>query len=236
MKKFLLFSLILITFLNVDAQTTTTKSSIGISLGPSLPIGDFGSKDLNNSESGLANVGGFLAIDYGYKFSKFFGATASLQGSIHGMNKEALASYAVPQGTGAGLSIESGVWKMANVMVGFFQIVPLTKNEELNLEIRALSGYQLTSSPYLKVNISIPGMGSFNTAQESETSGALAYALGAALKYKLSDNIALKLKGDYVGAKPKFSVTTYPADAPVTQKVRQSVTTFNLGLGLAISF
>lgn len=236
MKKILLLSLISFVYFNVNAQTITHKSSIGITVGPSFPLGDFGSKDLGNSQSALAKVGGFLGIDYSYRFSKYFGAIVSAQGRIHGVDEKALAAYAVPEGTGASLSITTSTWRMGAIMAGVFQVVPLTKDEKLNLEVRALGGYQSTSSPKMDVKISIPGMGSFQSTQESESVGSFAYVVGAGLKYSLSPSIALKLSGDYNGAQPKFTVTTYPADAPVTQKVKQSVGAFNVGVGLAIGF
>lgn len=236
MKKILLLSLISFVCFNANSQTVTQKSSIGITIGPSFPLGDFGSKDLGNSESGLAKVGGFLAIDYSYKFSKYFGAIVSAQGRMYSVDEKALAAYGVPDGTGASLSITTSAWKMGAIMAGVFQVVPLTKDEKLNLEIRALGGYQSTSSPKLDVKIAIPGMGSFQDSQESESSGSFAYLVGAGLKYSLSPAVALKLSGDYNGAQPKFSVTTYPADAPVTQQVRQSIGAFNVGVGLVIGF
>ncbi|KQC00661.1 outer membrane beta-barrel protein [Pedobacter sp. Hv1] len=236
MKKILLFSLISFVYFNVNAQTVSQKSSIGITVGPSFPVGDFASKDLSNSQSGLAKVGGFLGIDYSYRFSKYFGAIVSAQGRIHGVDEKALSTYAVPDGSGASLSIATGTWKMGAIMAGIFQVVPLTKDEKLNLEIRALGGYQSTSSPKVDVKISIPGMGSFQDTQESESAGSFAYVVGAGLKYSLSPSLALKLSGDYNGAQPKFTVTTYPADAPVTQQVKQSIGTFNVGIGLAIGF
>lgn len=236
MKKFLLLGLILGAFFKVNAQTTASKSSIDISVGPSFPVGEFGNKDLGSNGAGLAKVGGFLTIDYGYRFSKHFGAIVSVQGRIYGVDENALRGLAVPEGTGAGLSVETGIWKMANAMVGVFQVVPLSKDEKLNLEVSALAGYQSTSSPKLNVRITVPGMGSFQNEQKSETAGALAYAVGAALKYNLSANVALKLRGDYLGGKPKFSVTTYPENAPVTESVGQNIGTFNLGIGLSIGF
>ena len=236
MKKILLFSLISFVYFNVNAQTITHKSTLGITVGPSFPLGDFGNKDLSSSQSGLAKVGGFLGIDYGYRFSKYFGAMVSAQGRVYGVDEKALATYAIPEGVGAGLSISSSTWKMGAIMAGVFQIVPLTKDEKLNLEVRALGGYQSTSSPKVDVRISIPGMGSFQNTQESESVGSFAYLVGAGLKYSLSSSIALKLNGDYNGAQPKFTVTTYPADAPVRQKVKQSIGAFNVGVGLAIGF
>lgn len=236
MKKILLLSLISFVCFRANSQTVTQKSSIGITIGPSFPIGDFGNKDLANSQSGLAKVGGFLGIDYSYKFSKYFGAMVSAQGRIHGVDENALAAYGVPEGTGAGLSITTGVWKVGAIMAGVFQTVPLTKDEKLNLEIKALGGFQSTSSPKLDVSVSIPGMGSFQTTQESTSSNSFAYVVGAGLKYSLTDAVALKLTGDYNGTQAKFLVTTYPADAPVTQKVGQSIGVFNLGVGLVIGF
>ncbi|MBB2144997.1 outer membrane beta-barrel protein [Pedobacter sp. LMG 31464] len=236
MKKTLLLGLITFLYFNVNAQTITKKSAIGISIGPSFPLGDFGDKDISNENSGLAKIGGFLGIDYSYTFSKYFGGIVSLQGRLHSVDENALSAYAVPDGTGASLSMKTTAWKTGSIMAGIFHTVPLTKNEKLNFEVRALAGLQSTSSPKIDVNVFIPGMGSFNSSQESTSVNSFTYSLGMAFKYSLDNRMALKLGGDYNGAQPKFSTYSYPADAPVEQEVKQSTGAFNLAIGLSIGF
>lgn len=233
MKKILLLSMLLAFYLQAMAQS---RSSISIAVGPSFPIGDFGSKNIANTESGLAAVGGFAAISYNYQFSNFFGVTASIKGSIHGIDKNALNSYSLPTGSGASLTLETTPWKFANIMGGMYQTIPVTNDEKLVLQIKELVGMQLNNSPEVKSTGYIPGIGSLNGIMKSESSTSFTYLFGLGFKYNLNKGLGLLLFGEYAGTNPKFTVTTYPADAPVKQKMAQGVSVVDLGIGLNISF
>ena len=59
------------------------KGYIGISLGPSIPLGDLASKDIDNESAGFATSGAIFDISVAYKLGKGpFGITAMLRGQI----------------------------------------------------------------------------------------------------------------------------------------------------------
>ncbi|WP_316803410.1 outer membrane beta-barrel protein [Pedobacter nototheniae] len=238
MKRIIFFLCVWLGFLNLSAQTTNQKSFIGISVGPSFPVGDFANKSVSNENSGLATTGGFLNLNYGYRFSNNFGAIAILRGSIYGVDSQSLKNnYSLPDGSGGSISFDAGTWKTGAVMVGLFQGISLGTNKDFVLEARGAIGVQRTSSPSLKIKGSITGFGTFEGEQKSVSATAFAYLVGLGLNYGLGNNLSLKLHGDYSGSNPKFqdiTASSYAAGTKITSK--QNINTIDVGVGLALNF
>jgi len=235
-KKILFLSLISLVSAVTNAQDFKKHSSITIAVGPSIPTGEFANKDFFDEKSGLADVGGYAHVGYSYQFSRFFGAVAAVSGRIHGVNKNALQTYALPTGSGSSLNLRTTTWRFLNLMGGISQTVPLTTNEKLTVELREMVGIQFSNSPEIQTSGFIPGIGSLANVQKSQAVNSLAYSLGFGVNYIVASNLGLKLFGDYQGASPAFSFTTYPADAPVEQKIKQQTSAVSLGLGVTFGF
>ena len=233
-RKIFILSLISVISFNVYAQNFKKESSLTIAIGPSFPLGEFADKDLYNEKDGLASVGGYASIAYGYQFSRFFGAIASIDGRIHGVDKDALKAYTLPTGSGASMSLETSTWRFLRIMTGISQTVPITKNEKLALEIKELIGIQFSNSPEVQTSGFIPGVGSLNNVEESQSVNSFAFGLGLGFKYKLGDNLGLKFFGEYQGANPSFKYNY--DDVSKTYEVKQQTSAFNAGLGISFGF
>jgi hypothetical protein len=80
MKKIVLSLVALMTFI-FQSHAQDEKGYIGISLGPSIPMGDLSSKDADNDAAGWANTGAVFDISFAYKLGEGnFGITALLRG------------------------------------------------------------------------------------------------------------------------------------------------------------
>lgn len=233
MKKSLFLSLFFLASFGVYAQNFKKESSIAISVGPSFPVGEFANKNLYDERDGLASVGGYASIAYNYQFSRFFGAVAAVDGRIHGVDKNALKAYTLPTGSGASLSLETSTWRFLRAMVGVSQTVPITKNEKLALEVKELIGVQFSNSPEVKTTGFIPGVGSLNGVQESQSKNSFAYGLGIGLNYKVANKLKLKLFGEYQGSSPTF---IYDIGDIAKNQIKQETGAINVGLGLAFGF
>ncbi|SER78508.1 outer membrane beta-barrel protein [Pedobacter rhizosphaerae] len=238
MKKALLFLLSLFIYFQSTAQTPGKRSYISIAVGPSLPIGDFGSKDLSDEDSGLAKMGGFVNISYGYKFTESISMLVLLRGGIYGVDTDAfLKGYATPDGSAASLSVSTTTWKTGAIMAGIQQSLPLNSKKSLLLETRAAIGIQKSKSPATTINMSISGFGNFSGKQEPMSSTSAAYFLGLSLNYNLGSNISLKFNADYTGANPKFEYTLATNNTIQTStKLKQNISVIDLGIGLGVSF
>jgi len=235
MKKILLSILLFSASCTAFSQSTPGKSAVFIGLGPSLPVGQFGLKDATNEDAGMAAVGFYLDFGYQYQFSKNVGAIAMFKGKIHGLSKDAL-NYALPTGSGGSISIESSTWKMGSVLLGLSQRLPLIKSNAFAIEFREAAGVQFTSSPRLNVRYNIPGIGSSNVTQESQSASSFAYLLGVSFSYQLDSHLALKLYGDYNNSNVKFKdiTVTTEGNTTVIAAPHQKTGTIDVGLGLTI--
>lgn len=235
MKKRLLSALLLFCSVTTFAQSTAKKSSIFIGLGPSIPIGDFASKNSSDEKDGLATTGFYFDLGYQYQFSKNVGAIAIFKWKTHGIAKEALR-YAVPDGSGGRLSINAGSWKTASVLGGVIQTFALSKSENFKIEFREAAGIQFTSTPELDVNYNIPGVGSSSGKQESQSAKSFAYLLGMAFKYQLSSTLGLRLYGDFNNSNANFKAFTVNSGGTTVTvpSSKQKTGTIDVGLGLTI--
>jgi hypothetical protein len=232
MKKILTFLAFTLIWYTANAQNVG-KSTISISLGPSFPIGKFALKDMSDEESGLAKIGGFLDLSYGYQLSKYLGITAALKGSVHGID---FSSYAVPSGVGASSQTTTTTWKTGAILVGLSQVFPLSEDGKFKFELRELAGIQSTKSPEVNVSINVPGIGNMNSKQESAKATSFAYALGAGFSYSVDRAIGLKLFADYGASNPKFDVSASSGTNTTQQESAQRINMVNLGVGLTIGF
>ncbi len=210
------------------------KSFAGISIGASMPTGDFGSNDLSNDKAGLAKTGLSLNLSYGYHFSKNFGGILMAKGNFNAIDMDTFRQqFSVPTGSGASYSIGTGSYKSGAVLAGMFANVPITGDEKFSFEVRALAGYQNSTIPKINASMYIPSIGTLDLSQESFSSGSFAYVLGAGFKYKVGNNLDLKLNGDYNGANPSFEVID---GNNMKQSYKQPWNTVDVTLGLTIGF
>ena len=219
------------------SQSTEKKSSIFIGLGPSIPVGDFSSKNASDDKDGLAATGFHVDLGYQYQFLKNVGAIAMINGRTCGVAKDALF-YSLPDGSGGSASTSATTWRMASVLAGLTQTFALSKDEAFSIEFREAAGIQFTSSPEVGVNFTIPGFGSASAELESQSATSFAYLLGLGFKYQLSSNLGLKLYGDFNNSNAKFKEYTVNngGTAVTAPASNQKTGTIDLGLGLIIGF
>lgn len=235
MKRLLFSALLLFCSVSIFAQSSVKKSSLYIGLGPSFPVGDFSLKKASDERSGLAATGFYVDLGYQYQLSKMVGVIAVLKGKIHGIAKDAL-NYSLPDGSGGSMSISTTSWKTGTVLGGLTQTFALSKNKNFAIEFREAAGVQFTSSPEVNVSYNIPGIGSSSGNQEPQSATSFAYMAGLAFKYKLNNNLGLKLYGDFNNSNVSFkgyTATAYGTTIAVPPN-KQKTGTVDVGLGLTI--
>jgi len=100
------------------------KGFIGLSLGSSIPIGDFADK-----ENGLAKPGVHLnLINFGYLFSENFGVSATWFGAANPLDIEGYDP-----------------WSYGGLMVG--PLLSLPASEKVEWDFRPMIGYSVTTLP-----------------------------------------------------------------------------------------
>lgn len=105
------------------AQDGNRKGFIGLSLGPSIPLGDF-------KEDGMANTGlNLTLVNFGYLFSENIGIAGSWFGAAHNIDVSSLGLY-------------DGMWSYGGLMAGPLFSTPIS--EKVDFDLKGLIGYSVS--------------------------------------------------------------------------------------------
>lgn len=210
------------------------KGYIGISLGPSFPIGDFGSKNINKPNAGLAGTGAVFDISFAYKLgASNFGVTALIRGQANSMDEMVFQNELRKENPGAYWSADIDSWTNSGIMVGGFGSFPLS--DKASFDIKAMIGLSIATVPEMNITGTFPGAGSFWVRQDNMSASSLAYLVGAGFKFGLGSKLYLLTNLDIFGSNPEFvNVTVIGSDGSREYSTfNQKMTTFNLSVGLA---
>lgn len=128
MKKIVLFFALALLALSVSAQwgSQERKGYIGLSVGPSIPIGAFGS---STGEGGLAKTGVQLnLVNLGYLFSEHVGIAGSWFGTANPFDIDGFDP-----------------WIYGGLMVG--PLVSFPVGEKVDWDLRPMVGYSVVTEP-----------------------------------------------------------------------------------------
>lgn len=233
MKK-VIFSMVALLTMATQIYAQDEKGYIGISLGPSIPMGDLSSKDADNEAAGWANTGAMFDISFAYKLGESnFGVTALLRGQANPTDAQALVDEIANQNPGINWTVESDGWGIGGLMFGGFGSFPIS--EKASFDTRAMIGFLSASSPEITVTGTGPG-GTAWIKQGSSTSSSFAYLIGAGFKFDVGSKIYLLTNLDYLGSNPEFSNVELTASdgSRETDTWSQSMGTLNFSVGIAL--
>ena len=218
MRKILFLLLCITVSLFAFSQNKNAKQSLSIGIGPSFPLGDFGSKDLGDNGAGFAGIGQALNIDYVLPFSKNFGFVVSATGQRNPVNTKKLEesfnkavfrpSYLVFGGSVTSpvvvppvkyehWNFEKGTWWSGNVMAGIQMSSEPDKNG-LNFYSRLLFGAQYVSMPKFQGKSETDTLIATFTQTTSHGIG-FAYGFSAGMNYSLNNKTFLFANAGWTG-------------------------------------
>lgn len=227
-----LLSLILILLLNTIGLYAQDKGYIAVSLGPSIPLGDFASKDIDKESAGFAKTGAIFDISFGYKLGKNFGVSALLRGQANKTDAQAMANEMVSKiPFEMNVRVESQAWSLGALMVGGYGSFPVEK--KFSVESRLMIGFISATLPKVTFDLS-DADGSGWVKRSSTTGTSFAYLIGAGIKYDAGKRVSVLANIDYMGANPEFS------DVEVTNSIgdyskntfSQKYGSINIGFGV----
>ena len=155
MKIKLLIILLIATFF-VYGQSTN-RNYIGLSIGPSFPMGDFAKSELTDSSAvfptngnGFAKTGVALVVSYAYRITHNFGVQAMITYSSNSIDNIKYRDELQRLHPDWSVSVESSRgWSGGGIMVGPYLRFPFTEN--FSWDIRGLFGLYGSSSPKVTV-------------------------------------------------------------------------------------
>lgn len=214
--------------------TEDRRGYIGVSVGPSIPIGGFASQNTNNSKAGLATTGAIFDVSFAYKLKKNWGLAALLRGQYNPINVKPVADQANSQMPGARAYVNGDGWSSGGLMGGVYSAYPLNQKATVIFEFKTLVGFMNTTSPQMDMTIS-SSEGSGWVKQHSATATSFSYLFNAGMRFNAGKRIAFILNADYCDYTPSFKnvQTTSSIGAHDSNTLQQNIQTINIGAGIA---
>lgn len=157
-------------------KSNDRKGYIGLTIGTSIPVGDFADKRV-----GIANTGVQInLINFGYRFSENVGIAATWFGAANPIDDD-----------------NAKPWSFGGIMVGPLFTFPLSK--EVVWDIRPMVGYSLINSPEIQVD---NGFSQYTI--KSEEASSFAFNIGTVVRFNIGSKVILLVSADYFSAKPEF--------------------------------
>ncbi|MBX3238814.1 MAG: hypothetical protein KIT80_08540 [Chitinophagaceae bacterium] len=236
MKKNLTLTGILMLFIAVafGQVTEDRRGYIGISVGSSMPIGNFASKNANASKAGLATTGAIFDVSFAYKLKKNFGLAALLRGQYNPVDVQPLADRMNREFPGVRTYANGDGWSSGGFMGGVYSSSPLNQKATAVFELKTLVGFMNTTSPQIDMNAS-SSEGSIWIRQNSATATSFSYLIGAGMRFNAGKRIAFILNADYLNYTPNFKnlKTTTSMGSSENSNATQEIQTLNIGVGIA---
>lgn len=199
MKIYIAIIFVIVSFSMVSkAQHISTKDGfISISLGAAIPTGDFGDDDNANVDAGFAQGGAAVnLINFGYLFSKNIGITAMLSGAAFPMDDASLGN--------------NPLWSYGTFLVG--PLFTIRNNERpTEFDFRFMFG---SMNAQLDLD---------DGSNPFEGDGG-AVAIGAGMRYNLSDLIGISGNLDIISGTAEFDV--------FGTKTEQTLSSANVTVGI----
>lgn len=215
--------------------TEDRKGYIGVSVGPSLPVGSFASNDIGNSKAGLATIGAIFDVSFAYKLKKNFGLAALLRGQYNPVNVQPLVDEINREIAGARTYANGDGWSSGGLMAGIYSTYPLNQKATVILELKTLAGFMNTTSPQIDINI-FSSEGSISMRQHSATATSFSYLVSAGMRLNAGKRIAFIISADYSDYTPNFKnvQTTTSTGVYENNNMKQGIEAINISAGIAL--
>lgn len=234
-KKITLIALSVFTVLMLQAQDTPAKQPtkkenkmyLALSVGPSFPLGKFGSKSTNPDDgAGFANTGVNVGLQYGYLIGKNFGLAANFGYSQYKLDEGPLNSMMIVDDPSFQLSADH--WQYFSFLAGPMATVAV--NDKLNFDFRLLGGLAHSNFPVISASTSDMGVRSSENWQS-----AFAWQLGTNMRYHFTPRTCFFSNLDYMKTKPVTNITITNGGSE-TSEVEQHIGVMNLTVGVGFAF
>ena len=193
---------------------------LDLNVGPSIPLGDFSSKDANSNTSGYAIVGVKAQLGLGINFYKSLGFYISAFTDFNGTNPDNLTAKANNLYPGNNFSASSNSWNLYGGMVGLTYGIDTHKG--ILIDLKFTGGYLSAKSPEFSFTSS---NGNFYKI-DSKSASSYTYCLSVGSRYYIIKNeLAITLAVEYMGSKPEFNNVN--TTSSINGQVTQNTVTFN---------
>lgn len=230
MKKiFLLLALATLTCLFATAQERTAGHAktafLTLTAGPSIPVGDFASKNLYNENAGFAKTGFNIDLQGGYYFTKNLALSGSAFFSQHSLDEQKLKEQIAQEFPGSQIGLSVDHWQYYGVVLG--PLVTWDLSPKTFFDFDVMAGVVSANSP--KEELIVDG----DQAQQTEDwATVMPIRLGATARFQVGKKGYIAAGVHYIYMKPEFE-TTIGAE---TYRFDQKIEAVNVTCGIGLRF
>lgn len=234
-KKITLLALSVFTVLLLQAQDMPEKQTmkkenkmyLALSVGPSVPLGKFGSKStLPEDGAGFANTGIKLGLHYGYLIGKNFGLASNIGYARYKLDEDAINSMMVVDDPTFKVSADH--WQYYSFLVG--PMATVTANDKLNFDFKVLGGLTHTNFPVISAATS-----SSSASSSENWQSAFAWQLETTMRYHFNPRTCFFTNFDYLKTKPVTNITITNGGTE-SSEVEQHISVISLTVGVGLAF
>lgn len=231
----------------LQAQRKSPKLFAEISVGPSIPIGQFAEKPYNGpvdgDQPGMAKTGVAVNVTAGYYLKENFGLLLTGGYSSNKQSEKGYREYMsiTPAAPVSYVDVRTNKWKIYKLMAGGFFVTPLV-DDKLNLVTKLSAGICKTAIP--SYNWAVAGTGglaySLGMVGKEKLPTMFCYQVSLGLQYKLTRRVHVLFDVNSFNAavKKDYSIYTTPpfpgSETTITRKYKFG--SVNALLGLGVSF
>jgi hypothetical protein len=252
MKK-IIFTIIAISFFIFSVSTAQDKickkghclkgdvGFISLSIGPSIPVGNFANKDIKNANAGFAKTGSKVGINAGFKLLENVNIGASLFYSVNSYDVSSLTQKLANDYPGTTWGTSGRSWDIYGGMVGLTYSYPF-KNRFVS-DFKFQSGFMQSSIPEMVVTSN----NNLKITEAKKSASSLVYLISVGGHYPLGRLLDIVGNLEYLGSSPSFSnisrvynLPTYNPPGIVTSSsttsYNQNISMLSLNFGFRVKF
>lgn len=230
---------------NLYSQNFDKPFKIALNIGPSIPVGNFGSSNIDSSgKQGVAKIGPAATLSVSYRFKNSFLSVIILAGWQQNNVSNTTLSRSLSKfyPTGTHVNVKSDNWHIWKYLAGPEIETPLANSKKISLEFGLLAGILKTTIPGYQVGIISPNLNQayFAAAIPMSVPVAFCYQASAGMNFRLTRSLTFNGNLNFMHATPKKSYISH-LDPPyyyfqIDGVQSYPISALNLMLGLAFSF
>lgn len=201
LKHTILFALLIFTG---NAMAQNAQSYMSINVGGSIPIGDYGSDDINNSTAGFATTGPEGSIEGVFLIIDYFGIGGKTGLNYHKFDQIGFRESAIAQ-KGASDVYFDNASPYVNIYTVLGPYVNVPISEKFHITAKMLAGFLNTFSADVEGYIEYENQAIEYFNKEFETVVDFSYMLGVDFRYIVTDHFMLKANFESLNSKHTFS-------------------------------
>lgn len=249
----IIFTLFLITILFVSTGIPQDKyckkghclkgdvGYVSMSIGPSIPLGNFGDNNLNNSDAGFANTGSKVELNGGLNMVKSVDVAIKLFYSVNSYDFSSLTKKLSTDYPGTTWNTTGRSWEIYGVLIGVSYSHPL--RDKFIGDFKFLSGFMKTSTPSMQIT----GSNGSSITENEKSATSFVYSLSAGGHYPLGRLIDFVGSLEYISSTPSFenvnTISSFPNKSitgtttnSITNSMKQRISLLALNFGFRVKF